>query len=134
MGRSVGRTQARREYLDALDALDDADRQLRAQLGRARRNRALLRKHLANGGAAAGCGKVLDVRGATNQFDGAVGSLLAERRRAQKAMYQLSAAEGMTATEIARTWGVSRQFVSRILNGARGQKKKVGGPGSRVGS
>jgi DNA invertase Pin-like site-specific DNA recombinase len=131
MGKAVGR--ARREYLEAIDALDEADRQLRVQLARARRHRAMLRRHLANGGDAAGCREVLDVRSATSQFDGAVGELLAERRRAQKAMYRLSAAEGMTATEIARTWGVSRQFVSRIINGAR-QRKKVGGPGSRVGS
>jgi DNA invertase Pin-like site-specific DNA recombinase len=132
MGTSVGRSRARREYLDAIAALDEADRALRVQLARARRNRALLRKYLGAGGDAAGCREVLDLRGATHDFDGAVTRLLAQRRRAQKAMYQLSAAEGMTATEIARMWGVSRQFVSRTLNddGA----KKVGGPGSRVGS
>jgi DNA invertase Pin-like site-specific DNA recombinase len=130
----VGRAQARRAYLDAIDQLDTADRALRTELARARRNRAMLRRHLAEGGDAAGCREVLDLRSATTDFDGAVGRLLAGRRRAQRAMYQLSAAEGMTATEIARTWGVSRQFVSRILKNARAHNKKVGGPGSRVGS
>jgi len=110
------RARARREYLDAIDALDAADQRLRVQLSRARRSRALLRSHLMNGGDAAGCREILDLRQASGDFDGAVSDLMAERRRAQRAMYQLSEAEGMNATEIARTWGVSRQFVSRVLN------------------
>jgi DNA-directed RNA polymerase specialized sigma24 family protein len=115
----VGRARARRDYLEALDELDEADTGLRVQLARSRRNRANLRRYLADGGDAAGCREILDLRSATSDFDGAVSRLLTGRRRAQQAMYRLSAAEGMTATEIARMWGVSRQFVSRIINRTR---------------
>ena len=115
MAKAVGRARARREYLEAIDALDEADRRLRAQLTRARHHRARLRSHLLDGGDAAGCRDLLDLRRATDDFDGAVGDLIARRGRAQRAMYRLSAAEGMNPTQIARMWGVSRQFVSRML-------------------
>lgn len=121
--RNVGTpARARREYLAAIAALDDADRRLRVQLARARRNRALLRSYLSDGGDAAGCREILNLRRATDDFDRAVGDLTTGRRRAQQAMYRLSAAEGMNPTEIARMWGVSRQFVSKVLNRGDGRR------------
>jgi DNA-directed RNA polymerase specialized sigma24 family protein len=133
MGRVVGRAQARREYLEAIDQLDEADRRLRAQLARARRLRSICRRHVTGGGTAATLKALLDVQVARNQLDGALGEILSARQRAQNAIFRLAATEGMNAAEIARTWGVSRQLVSRILNHTK-QPRKVGGPGSRVGS
>jgi DNA-binding transcriptional regulator LsrR (DeoR family) len=39
----------------------------------------------------------------------------AARHRAQQAQFKLAMSEGYTMAEIARTWGVSRQLVSRMV-------------------
>jgi hypothetical protein len=38
------------------------------------------------------------------------------RHAAQRNLFQLLRAEGRTNAEIARTWGISRQLVSRLVN------------------
>jgi response regulator of citrate/malate metabolism len=48
--------------------------------------------------------------------DDALRGVESARLRAQHAFYRLGAEDGMTAAELGRAWGVSRQLVSRVLN------------------
>jgi len=120
--------------LDAFDAIDRADARLRDQLHRYRKLREISRRHLENKGSAGSLRDLIDIKEARVRNDDALRELNEARADAQFAMYRLAAAEGMSAAEIGRTWGVSRQFVSRVLNNQRQPLRKVGRPASRVGS
>lgn len=47
------------------------------------------------------------------------------RHRAQRAQFQLAAAEGNSMADIARAWGVSRQLVSRMVKEPMPRRKKA---------
>jgi aryl-alcohol dehydrogenase-like predicted oxidoreductase len=49
----------------------------------------------------------------------------AARHRAQRAQFQLAAAEGSSMADIARAWGVSRQLVSRMVKEPMSSRKKA---------
>ncbi len=49
----------------------------------------------------------------------------AARHRAQRAQFQLAAAEGSSMADIARVWGVSRQLVSRMVKEPMPRRKKA---------
>jgi DNA-directed RNA polymerase specialized sigma24 family protein len=55
----------------------------------------------------------------------AVNAALAEmqqaRHRSQRSLFLLAADEGFSLAEIARTWGISRQLVSRMTKEEPGQ-------------
>jgi hypothetical protein len=108
--------RARREYLEALDAIDEADVRLREQLRAYRRLRDVSRRHIERGGSAAELRDLMEIKGARSRTDQALRELASTRFRAQCALYRLAASEGMSAAEIGRSWGVSRQLVSRVLH------------------
>ena len=117
---AVGKLKrARQAVFDAYDAIDEAEARLQVQLKEYRRLRAVSRRHLAEGGTASSLRDVIDIKDARVKNDEALAQLAAARVRAQFALYRLAAAEGMSAAEIGRTWGVSRQFASRVVNGGR---------------
>jgi hypothetical protein len=131
-GRRHGR--ARREVLDAYDAIDRAEGRLREQLRRSRKLLEISRRHLENNGSAGSLRDLMDIKDVRGRNDAALRELNEARADAQFALYRLAAEEGMSAAEIGRTFGVSRQFVSRVLNDSRPPRRRVGRPASRVGS
>ena len=110
------RARARKAVIDAYAAVDEAEVRLRAQLKVYRRMREISRRHLEAGGSASDMRDLMDIKGVRIQNDEAIADLAAARAQAQFALYRLAAVEGMSAAEIGRTWGVSRQFASRVIN------------------
>jgi DNA invertase Pin-like site-specific DNA recombinase len=79
------------------------------------------RRFLEGGGVSKGLPELTNITEHRAANDDALRRFETARLRAQHAFYRLGAEDGMSAAEIGRTWGVSRQLVSRVLNhgGAR---------------
>jgi DNA invertase Pin-like site-specific DNA recombinase len=110
------RAKARREMIAALDEVEVAQRVLREQLRAYQSQLRRTRRYFERGGTAIGLRDLMDITEARLANDDALRSLESARTRSHYALYRLAAADGMTATEIGRVWGVSRQLVSRVLN------------------
>jgi DNA invertase Pin-like site-specific DNA recombinase len=113
----VDRAELLRQALEALDGVVAAQDQVEAQMRRTRTSIRRSRHFLEAGGRAI---ELREVANATEQREAnnaALRGLAAARVEAQHTLYRLAAADGMTAADIARAWGVSRQLVSRVLNG-----------------
>jgi ParB-like chromosome segregation protein Spo0J len=78
---------------------------------------ALRRTHrlLSGGGMASDVVKIADVARVRTATSMIMYEIQGARHRAQRAQFQLAAAEGTTMAAIARSWGVSRQLVSRMV-------------------
>jgi hypothetical protein len=105
----------RRQTIEDLDALIQATvhtrRDLRTYQTAAEQNR----RYLAAGGAASDMTKQFDGATLRATFSDSVSNLEGVRTRARRSVWRLQVAEGMTISEIARAWGLSRQLVSRSL-------------------
>lgn len=78
---------------------------------------ALRRTHrlIAGGGMASDVVKIANVAEVRTATSAIMHEIQGARHRAQRAQFQLAAAEGTTMADIARAWGVSRQLVSRMV-------------------
>jgi hypothetical protein len=110
-----------RECLDALDALESAQTALREQMRELTSTIRSSRRFLEAGGLSKQLPELTNITEHRAANSEALRRFETARLRAQHAFYRLGAEDGMSAAEIGRTWGVSRQLVSRILNhgGAR---------------
>ncbi|MDQ1533136.1 MAG: hypothetical protein QOF28_897 [Actinomycetota bacterium] len=121
MASRVGRAALVRECLDALDALESAQTALREQMRELTSTIRSSRRFLEAGGLSKQLPELTNITEHRAANSEALRRFETARLRAQHAFYRLGAEDGMSAAEIGRTWGVSRQLVSRILNhgGAR---------------
>lgn len=112
--------RARREFVDAQRQLEDASSQLREVLERVEATTRRGRAHIEAGLSAVDLPVVAEI--------GALRAELAERMAAfdharmetRLANMRLAVWEGSSASEIARRYGVSRQYVSKLLKEAEG--------------
>jgi hypothetical protein len=74
-------------------------------------------QHLSAGSAAAEVSSRYDVGAVRAQFTQGLNGIERARGTARLSLWRLQLSEGSTITDIARAWGLSRQFVSRALAG-----------------
>jgi hypothetical protein len=110
-----------RECLDALDDVESAQTALREQMRELTSTIRSSRRFLEAGGLSKRLPDLTNITEHRAANDDALRRFETARLRAQHAFYRLGAVDGLSAAEIGRTWGVSRQLVSRVLNhgGAR---------------
>jgi hypothetical protein len=71
------------------------------------------RGHLARGKSAVDLDQVLDITAARDALTRAAGEFQLNRHVSRLSVFRVQAAEGMSIGAIARSWGLSRQLVSR---------------------
>jgi hypothetical protein len=106
----------RREYLAALEHLGEKSRQVHETLDTSAASLSVVRDHLRAEGDASDFMAVLQPAAMRAALSTALDDFERARHRSQKLLFRLLIAEGMTASEIARAWGISRQLVSRMVN------------------
>lgn len=106
----------RRQYLDHLDVLESAAQHVRDVMDAAAGTLDVIRVHLRDGGNISDFGGVINPIPIRNDLGTALVELERARHRAQQLIFRILVAEGKSATDIARVWGISRQLVSRLLN------------------
>jgi hypothetical protein len=100
------------EDLDSLiDAAADARRDLRSYQSVLEKNR----RNLAQGGRASDISTRFDVRAVRTSLTERLDQVERARNSSRRSLWRLQLSEGTTIAEIARSWGISRQLVSRTL-------------------
>ncbi len=120
---SATNRRLRRETLRALAQLEHADGDLASQLRTLQMIVGRAQRHIQKGGRASDISVVGDVSRQRAAVSAAITRIEQARHRAHRAIFQLAAHEGTTLATIARTWGISRQLVSRIVNEPDRQKR-----------
>jgi CRP-like cAMP-binding protein len=106
----------RAEYLVALEHLGEAANQLRDALDQAGAGLSVVRDHARAGEPVIDLITVIDPKALRRSLTGALTDLERRRHTMQKLLFRLLFAEGMSMSDIARYWGISRQLVSRLIN------------------
>jgi hypothetical protein len=106
----------RTRYLESFDALEDASDRIVAALGSAREGRAIARDLVRSGRPLAELGRALEVQPIRASLSDALADFERARHETQRLLFQLLQAEGQTLADIGRTYGISRQLVSRLVN------------------
>jgi hypothetical protein len=108
--------ETRRERaIGDVDVLLESAAALRAEL---RIFEAALRKgrrHLVRGGAAAELNEAIDIATARENLSQVAADFQAARYASRLSVFRVQAAEGMSIGAIARSWGLSRQLISRMM-------------------
>jgi DNA-directed RNA polymerase specialized sigma subunit len=108
----------RARYLDAVDAVQQAgDRTIEALVA-ARDAREIARRHASARRPMIELEAVIDPQALRISLGGALAELERTRHDAQRLLFQLLQAEGVTLADIGRAYGISRQLVSRLVNEA----------------
>ena len=107
---------ARLEYLKTLAEFDAAEQRLKVALDGAGDATAAVREHLEHEGLASDLGTLIGPRELRAEFSDAFNSFERIRHKTQNRLYHLLLAEGLSYTDIARMWGISRQLVTRIAS------------------
>lgn len=94
--------------------LENAVSVLRAKLSLLETRVERARLHLAAGGPAADLPRVAHVMESRAEVNAALAEVQQTRHRSQRSLFLLAVEEGFSLAEIARTWGISRQLVSRM--------------------
>jgi len=106
----------RARYLDAIEAVQGAgDRTIEALIA-SREARNLARQHAGAGRPMVELEDVIDPQALRISLGGALAELERTRHDAQRLLFQLMQAEGVTLADIGRAYGISRQLVSRLVN------------------
>jgi hypothetical protein len=105
---------ARFEYLKMLAGFEAAERQLEVALSEAGDAMRVIREHLEADGLASEVEALILPRELRAEFGDAFNSFERIRHKAQNRLYKLLLAEGLSYTDIANMWGISRQLVTRI--------------------
>lgn len=108
--------ELRTRYVDSLDVLEDASGRIVAALEGARRSRAIARGFVRDGRPLIDLEAVIEVGPMRASVSEALAELERARHETQRILFQLLHAEGKTLAEIGRTYGISRQLVSRLVN------------------
>ena len=119
----------RARYLASLDVLALASDRVMDALQRAAEARAVVRRHLAQGGTLSDVEKLLEPEPLRASLSDALTELERARHEAQRLVFRLLHSEGRTMTDIGRTYGISRQLVSRLINEPEPQPVAVATPG-----
>jgi hypothetical protein len=106
----------RARYLDAVDAVEAASDRTIAALVAAQEARDLARANAASGRPMADLEDVIEPHSLRAAVSGALTELERTRHDALRLLFQLLHSEGQTMADIGRTWGISRQLVSRLVN------------------
>jgi hypothetical protein len=99
-----------------MDVLTAASEHLAEALARAAEARDVVRRHLANGGPVSDIRTFLDPEPLRSSLSHAITELERARHETQRLLFRLLHSEGRTMTDIGKTWGISRQLVSRLIN------------------
>jgi DNA-directed RNA polymerase specialized sigma24 family protein len=108
--------ELRARYLASLDVLEDVANRATDALGQAAQARGVVRDHIAQGGTVSEIENLLEPEPLRASLSHALTELERARHEAQRLVFRLLYAEGRTMTDIGRTWGISRQLVSRLIN------------------
>jgi hypothetical protein len=112
------RAALRRDLLAELKQLrGNADRVHQA-LDAAAAAYGVVRDHIRKKGMASDFVGLLDPASLRSEMSASLNDFEHQRHRTQRVLFRLLVAEGMSMSDVARGWGISRQLVSRIVNEA----------------
>jgi DNA-directed RNA polymerase sigma subunit (sigma70/sigma32) len=106
----------RTRYVESLDALEHASSRAVAALEHARQGRVVARDFVREGRPLAELEREIEVQPLRASVSDALSDLERARHETQRLLFQLLHAEGQTLADIGRTFGISRQLVSRLVN------------------
>lgn len=106
----------RTRYLEAVDAVEVASDRTIAALVSAQDARDIARANIAAGRPMTELENMIEPHALRASLSDALTELERTRHDAQRLLFQLLHAEGQTMADIGRTWGISRQLVSRLVN------------------
>jgi hypothetical protein len=106
----------RRQYLEGLDSLKTKYHQVRQALDDAAAALAQVRDHIEQGGLVSDFAVVLDPKSLRASMSTSLDELERTRHHVQRLLFRILEAEGQRKSDIARSWGISRQLVSRIIH------------------
>jgi DNA-directed RNA polymerase specialized sigma subunit len=106
----------RSRYVASLDALQQASDHLVGALREAREAREVARQLVVSGRPLGDLEEILDPQPLRASLADALADLERSRHHAQRLLFLLLQSEGQTLAEIGRTYGISRQLVSRLVN------------------
>jgi hypothetical protein len=106
----------RAEYLEAVARYTQAASALRAAMDEADDALEVMRAHVTRGRPLADVLPSIRPAGVRNNLSDAADALERARHAAQRVVYEILVAEGLTMAEIGRTFGVSRSLVSRVIH------------------
>ena len=101
--------------LDDLDELIRVTREARQDLRTYQSALEKNRRHLARGGDASEMNALFDIRAVRATLTERLNAVEHARSVSRVSLWRLQVSEGLTIAEIARSWGFSRQLVSRAL-------------------
>jgi len=104
----------RQTVIADLRELEESVSKLRAKLQLLETRVERGRLHLEAGGTAGDLSRVSQVMEVRAEANAALTEMQQARHRAQRSLFLLTAEEGYSLAEIARSWGISRQLVSRM--------------------
>jgi DNA-directed RNA polymerase specialized sigma24 family protein len=104
----------RQSVIEDLAGLEEAAAAVRGNLAPPEDRVSLARRHLESGGPAADLPRVAHVMEERAAVNAALAEMQQARHRSQRSLFLLAVDEGFSLAEIARTWGISRQLVSRM--------------------
>jgi DNA-directed RNA polymerase specialized sigma24 family protein len=108
--------ELRRAYLEELDTLQEAQRRVQLALDNSTAALEVAREHVKRDGNVSDFAGLLQPAPLRATLSGALTDFEQSRHRAQRILFRLLHYEGMSMSEIARSWGISRQLVSRFIN------------------
>jgi hypothetical protein len=106
----------RARYLAAVDAVEVASDRTIAALVTAQEARDIARANVAAGRPMTELENMIEPHALRASVSDALTELERTRHDAQRLLFQLLHSEGQTMADIGRTWGISRQLVSRLVN------------------
>ena len=119
--RSENQGELRRDVIDGLRELEAASSSLRSSLLLLEERVQRARHHLVGGGPVADLPRVAHVMEQRAKVNACLADMQQARHRSQRSLFLLAVDEGFSLAEIARTWGISRQLVSRMTKEEPGQ-------------
>ena len=111
-----GQGEQRARYLVAMEAVAEASDRMIEALRDAQHARGIVREHMARSGRLSDLEHIIEPGPLRASVSNGIIELERARHEAQRLLFQLLQAEGQSMTGIARTWGISRQLVSRLVN------------------
>ena len=115
-GREVSIEKLRKEYLAALDWYDEAAAELPAALQASNHSLAAVRAQARAGLPMKELLAELEPDRRRSRLSAAIDDLVRARHEAQRSLYGILVAEGMSMSDVARAFGISRGLVSRFVN------------------
>jgi DNA-directed RNA polymerase specialized sigma24 family protein len=111
--------QLRAEYLTSVDRYEQAVAAMRTAMEDADQALEVMRVHVQAGKPLIDVLPAIRPSGVRNQLSGAASELERARHAAQRVVFAMLIAEGLTMAEIGRIFGVSRSLVSRMVHEAK---------------